>query len=265
MPEKPSLLRRARTALRPVRRFARECRHRLWRSLRLIGQDWAKGLPEELLFWEKALQDPARHWVESEFRERTNPTLELQDAFKALIDAPPGAVVRLLDVGAGPLTRLGKHWEGRRVEIVPVDPLADEYAAMMQRIGLQPPVLTRRGDGEKLLEQFAENSFDLAYASNSLDHSYDPLGAIRQMFAVVKPGCWVYLWHFAHVGVTEGYAGLHQWDFDLKDGDVILSDGRGRSHSLAAEFRGVGRLVAESERFLGEPVVVARIQKKPVA
>jgi SAM-dependent methyltransferase len=223
--------------------------------------DWGKGLPEELRFWEDALREEGRRWIRSEYQQRTNPNLELQEELKRLIQAPVGAAVRLLDVGAGPLTRLGKKWEGRTLQIVPVDPLAEQYTALLARLGLRPLVPTQPGHGEKLLEMFEKNSFDLAYASNSLDHSYDPMLAITQMFAVVKPHCYVYLWHFARVGTTEGFQGLHQWDFDIKHGDLILSNGRGTRHSLALEFQGVGRLECEFQKFGESRVVVGKLRK----
>lgn len=256
---------RLRHALRPVRRFFRESRHRVLRRLGFLGEGWEEALPEELLFWENALKDGGRNWIRSEYEERLNPDLPLQGFLTELIPAAPGAAVRILDVGAGPLTRLGKHWPGRRLELTPVDPLAEQYRALLDRLGIRPPVFTEEGHGEKLQEQFGENFFDLAYASNSLDHSYDPMRAIRQMFAVVRPGCCVYLWHFPHVGVEEGYAGLHQWNFDIRDGDLILSDGRGKRHALREEFRGLGQTTCHFEKFQNHSVVVGIIRKQTVA
>jgi SAM-dependent methyltransferase len=238
-------------------------RNRLGRRLGVLGAGWAESLPEELRFWESALRDPDRHWLRSEFDERMNPDLELQDFLRALIPAAPGSTVRLLDVGAGPLTRLGKRWEGRRLELIPVDPLAGAYRQLMDRLGLKPPVSTEEGHGEKLLERFAADSFDLAYASNALDHSYDPMLAIEQMFAVVKPGGSVYLWHFAHVGIAEGYEGLHQWDFERKGDDMTISNGKGVRLSLATTFAGRGEVHCHLEKFLDQTVVVARVRKLP--
>ena len=250
-----------RCVLRPVPRALRELRHRVLRLAGLIGGDWDQGLPEELRFWEEALKEEGCHWIRSEYQERMDPHLELQEELKRLIPAPAGAVVRLLDVGAGPLTRLGKRWEGRTLQLYPLDPLAEEYEALLARLNLRPPVLTRTGHGERLTEEFEKNFFDLAYASNSLDHSYDPLLAIRQMFAVVKPMCYVYLWHFATVGLAEGYQGLHQWNFDIKHGDMILSDGRSRRYSLAGEFKGTGELECEFQKFGKLKVVVGKLKK----
>jgi SAM-dependent methyltransferase len=256
-----NIIQRSRHALRPVRQFLRESYRRLLRRCGLITADWQESLPEELQFWERALTDPDRNWLRSEYQERLNPALELQADLKALIHAPPGAVVRILDVGAGPLTRVGKHWAGRTLRLYPVDPLAEDYRALLARLRIQPPVATVAGHGEKLLEQFAENFFDLAYASNSLDHSYDPLGAIEQMFRVVKPGGHVYLWHFSRAGVTEGYTGLHQWNFEIKDGELLLTNGRGLRHELGTVFHGRGEWTCTRASFAGNPVVVGALRK----
>jgi SAM-dependent methyltransferase len=238
-----------------------EAWYRLSRRAGFLNVKRNDGLGEEAEFWENALKEEGRYWVRSEYQQRMNPDLELQGDLKKLIPAPHGAIVRILDVGAGPLTYVGKRWEGRTLELVPVDPLAKEYKAILTRLKLHPPVFTEVGDGEKLLEQFEKNSFDLVSAYNSLDHSQNPLGAIQQMFAVVKPGCYVYLNHYVNEGVKEGYRGLHQWNFDIKHGDVILSDGRGTRCSLIEEFKNTGLLESEFGTAFGSSLVVAKIKK----
>jgi SAM-dependent methyltransferase len=244
------------------------------RRLGLIGNEWEKGLPDEVEFWEfalgKAVQNPESVWFP--YRKWMDPSLDLQEEFKALIDAPPGAVVRLLDVGSGPLTRLGKKWQDRTIEVHPVDALAEDYRSIMSRLHISPPVWPESGHAEKLLQKFPPDYFDFAHASNSLDHAYDPLLSIRQMLAVVKPGCYAYLWHFAHEGLTEGYSGLHQWDFSIRGSDVFLRDGRGKSYSLANEFRNIATLGCERQKYFeeatvnthaapGKDVVVAKLRK----
>lgn len=72
------------------------------------------------------------------------------------------------------------------------------------------------------MERFREGEFDLAYSRNALDHSYDPMRAIKQMVMLVKPGQYVYLDHKAHEAVKARYTGLHQWNFDVKDGRFVL-------------------------------------------
>src|SRR5215510_6348876 len=69
--------------------------------------DRDKALESEGEYWEQALSNGGRNWNLAEYQERTNPNLELQPELKELIKVPAGGVVRILDVGSGPLTRVG--------------------------------------------------------------------------------------------------------------------------------------------------------------
>ncbi len=257
-PDTHNCIKSVRRTLRPVKRSLLEWNTLVLRRLGLLGGEREKAWPEEVRFWEsvlgKAVENPDA--APFPYRSWLDPDFELQEEFKALIAAPAGATVRLLDVGSGPLTRLGKKWEGRKLEVHAVDPLAEDYKTLMARLRISAPVAPEAGQGEALLEKFPLAYFDFAHASNSLDHAYDPMLAIRQMLAVVKPNCYVYLWHFAHVGVMERYSGLHQWNFEIKGSDMILSDGRGKNYSLASELSDIAELQCERRKFFEKGVVV---------
>jgi len=226
----------------------------------LDGGDWKSGLPIEMTFWEWALKDNGKNWDQGEWRNCTNPDLELQQELKDLIPAPPGAIVRILDVGSGPLTRVGKKWSGREVQISPVDPLGDQYNALMARLSLKPLVAPIQGDGEKLLDLFQPDTFDLGYASNSLDHSYDPIAAIQQMLAVVKPGHFVYLWHATNEGVKAHYSGLHQWNFNVRKDEFVLSDGK-HTQSVTEACKGLAEVTCELGTAFDTEIVITRMKK----
>ena len=243
------------------RRLKQASVHRKRQRGELQSPDWQSGLLEENVFWTRALTDPARNWNINEYRERTNPDFELQPELRSLIPAPEGATVRILDVGAGPLTRIGKKWPGRRLEIIATDPLADKYNALVHRLQVPLLVPVSVADAEKLTETFPKNHFDLAYASNCLDHSYDPILAIQQMMEVVKPGRCVYLWHFANEGRKECYQGLHQWNFDAVGDRFFVSDGR-VTHSLADKLNSTAEISCEKTEAFGNQVVIAKIRKK---
>jgi SAM-dependent methyltransferase len=238
-----------------------QSRASLLRKLGLLAGDWKSSLPKELQFWDDALKDDGRYWDQDEWRNCTNPDLELQEDLKSLIPAPAGSVVRILDVGSGPLTRVGKRWEGRQIEIVPTDPLAEQYALLLSKHGIKPLVPSVFAHGEKLLDRFKTESFDLAYASNSLDHTYDPLTVIRQMLALVKPSHYVYLWHMANEGMRECYNGLHQWNFDIRKDHLVISDGRRPARSISAELGSGAEISCEFRTAFGAKAVVARIKK----
>jgi SAM-dependent methyltransferase len=183
------------------------------------GRD--EGLDEELGFWYRWLRDRGDPWF-WDYDRRTNRRAPLQTVYRELIRARPGARVRILDVGSGPLTTVGTRWPGRRVSITPVDPLADRYNEMLAEFGITPPARPIKGDAERLAELLPHGSFDLACATNSLDHAYDPVRAIRQMLRVVKPGGHVVLDHRADEGELMRYTALHQWNFRADDGRFII-------------------------------------------
>ena len=89
---------------------------------------------------------------------------------------------------------------------------------MLDRVGVEPPVRTTQCESEKLTEVFGTNAFDLVYARNTLDHSYDPVKAIRSMIDVVKPGCHALLEHAQNEAEEENYMGMHQWNLSVDDG-----------------------------------------------
>ena len=253
-----------RNTARKARRILTQARAICLRRAGFLRKDWSSELSTELNFWESVLQenspidDPrTREWR----RNCADPNFALQEELKELIPAPPGSVVKILDVGSGPLCFLGKRWPEREVQITAVDPLANEYNALFAKLSLRPLVSPSAGCGEKLLEQFAPDTFDLAYARNSLDHSFDPLMAIQNMLTVVKPGHFVYLWHAANEGVRQHYTGLHQWNFDIRDGEFIVDNGQ-RTDSVTAALAAKGNVSCEFQTALeGHKVVVTRIKK----
>jgi ubiquinone/menaquinone biosynthesis C-methylase UbiE len=145
----------------------------------------------------------------------------LQAWLQKLLPKPDAAALKFLDVGAGPLTWIGKKWGARRIQINALDPLADSYNKILDHYGLNPPVRTVAIAGEDLLKVFPANSFDLAFARNSLDHSYDAPEVIGNMVAVTKPGGIVFLWHAQNEGERYNYQGLHQWNF-RQEGDALI-------------------------------------------
>ncbi|MEO0585675.1 MAG: methyltransferase domain-containing protein, partial [Bacteroidota bacterium] len=169
---------------------------------------WKAGIKSEVIFWNKYLRTSGLHWPET-FRFRTDPDAMLQSRPAELL--PDHEAVQILDVGAGPFTYLGKKCEGREIKITAVDPLADEYDELLEKHNVEPPVRTIKVDGERLTETFEVDTFDLVFARNCIDHSYNPEQAILEMISVCKPDCYVLLEHRPNEAENERYVGLHQW------------------------------------------------------
>ena len=215
---------------------------------------WAGAVDEEITFWRKWFATKGGPWPQ-DFKFRFDPESSLQESVaKHLTDVGPS--VRLLDVGSGPLTMIGKRWPGHDLEITPVDALADQYDALLAEFSLTPPVRTRKCDTEHLSDEFAPDTFDVAYCRNALDHHYQPLDAIHQMVTVVKPGGTVLLQHSVNEAEREAYSGMHQWNFDWRDGDCVIWR-PGKEWSLQSEFAGQATVSGGKE----QEVVTAKLTK----
>jgi Methyltransferase domain len=218
---------------------------------------WRKGKSSEVDFWAGWLVGaPGTEQWKSDRDERLNPETEIRDPLvRDELDRNPAEEISILDVGAGPVTWLGFRYPGKTLTIVAVDPLADEYDRLLREAGLDPPVRTIRVAGEELLEHFGAGRFDIAYATNALDHSADPFTIISNMVAVVRSGGAVLLRHKRNEGESARYGGLHQWNFDVVDERLVLwnnaaqvdvgssLEGRAQTTAWISENEAVARLV----------------------
>jgi SAM-dependent methyltransferase len=180
-----------------------DARHRQ-REIETLGpvERWAGLQKDEIDFWDRVLSTT-----------RLNPGKPLQGYLTKLIDAPPQSRVEILDVGAGPLTVLGFRWREREVHITALDANAAEYDRLLQKYGIDPPCRTKLGYAEDLASVVPMSFFDLVHARNCIDHSKDPVNAIKEMVRATKPGGFVFLNHILNEGRRNRYSGPHQWNF----------------------------------------------------
>jgi SAM-dependent methyltransferase len=218
---------------------------------------WRFGIRSEVRFWDRYFRTKGSDWPET-YPLRFDPGLPLQARPAALL--PSQSEVDVLDVGAGPLTYLGKTQPGRRIRITAVDPLADEYDRLLSQHGIRPLVRTQKLAAEQLTERFPPESFDLVFARNSIDHSFDPELAIGQMISVVKKGGYVLLEHQPNEAEGEHYTGLHQWNFSMSaSGDFMIAS-RLRSVNMTRKYAAQCRITCEMVRDEeAEVLVVTRI------
>jgi len=174
------------------------------------------------------------------------------------------AVCAVLDVGSGPVSGIGALAPGKLINLYLTDALAREYNKMLNRLGISAAVRPLPVDAEKLTTVFPEDYFDLVVCFNALDHTYDPIGAICEMVAVCKPGCWIFLGHHNNVAVIEDYHGLHQWNLDCCGGRFVVWNREGH-HDVLDSVPGIGSIrleqVPASEGH--EPFLYAWLQKAP--
>jgi SAM-dependent methyltransferase len=230
-----------------------------WQRLRQALR-WRSGHSSEVGFWDRYLCTKGLRWPD-EFAERMNPDLELSADLAALLKGA-AKTARVLDVGAGPLTIVGKKLGGGSIDLTAVDPLAPQYDQLLSKHGLNPPVRTQAGKAEELAVLFAPDSFDLAHARNCLDHALDPFQAVQQMLAVVKPGGWVYLKHHPDEGMREQWHGLHQWNFSRSTaGDFIISS-RSRELNATSTLASKANVLCDLTCEGGEEWIIVKIHKR---
>jgi SAM-dependent methyltransferase len=183
------------------------------------GAAWADGLDDEMSHWRQVFTDEPEQ-VASVMRMDAPiaPGSPLHGVLASLgVSAP-----RVLDVGAGPVSPIGRIFDGTPIDLVAVDPLADRYNALLDELGIDPPTPTIQAEGERLLEIFPAGSFDVAVATNSLDHCYEPWVVISQMVEVVRPGGKVMLQHYPNEGERQLYRGMHRWNLEERGGHLTV-------------------------------------------
>ncbi len=180
---------------------------------------WTKNLPKEETFWTQVISG-------ENSRDRDFSSIELQVGGHFRLTSrsmsTSRAWTRILDVGAGPVTDIGKKGMPPNIEIVAIDPLADFYNQKLDEHGVCPWLRTRQGEAERL-QEYGLGLFDIIYCPNALDYGYDPMTAIEAMLGVVKKTGVVFLLGSVNEGEKHGYSGLHQWNFlPAEDGDLFI-------------------------------------------
>lgn len=182
---------------------------------------WAEGIAHEITFWDEVARTGGLQWPEV-FRARMDPRTPVLPWIVGAARAQGGRA-RVLDVGAGPVTVLGHAAPAdAAVEIIATDPLADAYARIHARHGLNSPNTTRFAFAEYLSAHFEPESFDIAHCRNALDHAIDPMTGLIEMLRVVKPGGLVVLEHARNEAETQGYSGFHHHNFDVREGRFVI-------------------------------------------
>ncbi len=201
-------------------------------KVRPLGDPKPEFLENARAIWNRHAADEARFWwnwlttselyIERDRAFRLQHHRELADNIKNLIHAPEGGTVRILDVGAGPLSVIGTHWPGRSVELVPIDALAAQYAPMLKELDVIPPTPTQYADAETLSSKFPQNTFDFTHCVNALDCCANPMKAISEMVKVTRPGGCILVICRLNLAETERNFGLGQWNISLERGRPVV-------------------------------------------
>ena len=193
---------------------------------------WEWGKNHELTYWDI---DLAKSGDNYDYRLDINYNLQTRPALLL----PNNKFIDILDVGAGPLTTLGKRYNDKSLNIIAVDPLADGYNVILDKYNITPIVKTKNIAAEEISDYFPNNSFDLIFARNCIDHSYDPEKALLQMIDTVKKNHYVLLEHRINEGKNENYIGLHQWNFNISMENNFIISSKYKSLNFSKKYKDI--------------------------
>lgn len=192
-------------------------------SFRLERQlsSWSEGVRYEIDFWRSWFSTRGLSWPD-DYRERFDPKAALEPGISTLVSDLGIRRVRILDVGAGPATNVGKTHSSAEVSLSACDPLAWQYQQMYREFDAVPPVPTQFAVAEDLSQFFELSSYDIVHCRNALDHSFDPMRGVVEMLKVARVGGWVVLRHHPNEAEREDYVGFHQFNFEIRDGRFVI-------------------------------------------
>lgn len=180
---------------------------------------WRAGIAYETEFWTRWFDTKGLVWPD-DYLARMAPAPVAAQLMQLI--PPEVADARVLDVGAGPVSRIGSFLPGRAGSVRAVDPLAKRYRAIIAAAGVSVPLATEFAFAEDLSARFDAASFDLVTCTNALDHAMEPVWGLLEMMMITRPGGHIFLNHRRNEAEFEGYSGFHQWNFDVADGEFVI-------------------------------------------
>lgn len=168
---------------------------------------WKQGIQYEVDFWTRWFETKGLEWPQ-DYERRLAP-LPLAPWLEALLPADRD-VTEMLDVGAGPLTRIATFSPTREIRVTATDPLAGHYDAVIDASGIEPQVRTQLAFAEDLSARFERNRFALVTCTNALDHAIEPVWGILEMMMVLERHGSIVLVHHQNEAEFENYSGFHQ-------------------------------------------------------
>jgi ubiquinone/menaquinone biosynthesis C-methylase UbiE len=187
-------------------------------------EEWSKWTQCEINHWDRVFDgyvNDITSYYHVYTKRRLDDKLKLHTNVQNLVDDIDKDQITILDVGSGPLPFLGKV-SNKKLLFTAVDYLSHEYDKLYNKYNVHPSVKPIQCDALELTNIFSKNQFDIVYARNSIDHTFNPIKCIQQMVHVCNKH--LILEHKLNEGIVENYQGLHQWNFFTKDSKFYISD-----------------------------------------
>ena len=192
---------------------------------------WDIDLKAEFLRWVKNIYSEVEYWVTDVADRRGisnkyNLKCRNNDKFSHRIlvnKVSEGSIV--LDIGCGLVSPYGDVLpDGKKIQFVPVDALAHYYNRINAQIkdGKRKDYKCNFGMFEFLGNCFGQNYADAIIINNALDHCIDPYRSIVECLYVLKVDGVLHMVHRRAEAVYEKWTGLHRWNVDCIDENLVL-------------------------------------------
>lgn len=182
----------------------------------IFFQKWISGIDNEVLFWEEFFSQKSK-W-QDDFKRRTSENPD----FKYSNFNLESRTIKVLDVGAGPISDVGIRMDGKKIDLCACDPFSDVYNSILEKNNIKPYVVTEFALLEKLSQFYPKQSFDMVCMHNALDHAFDPIIGLNEMMMVLKKGGNIMLAHAKDEAENENYNGFHQWNISVESENLII-------------------------------------------
>jgi len=206
--------------------------------------NWRLGT--EMAYWDSLLKDKDPDWVMEDICE------EISDLVKEI-----SPLVKILELGPGPRSRLTTGYDKGLYDLVAVDPLANDFK---KHLGGRDFLV--QGTGEDMWTRFQSESFDIAYASNVLDHTSNPQLCMNHLVYLIRVGGYIIIQGNTNEGSRTDWQGLHKHNIWVEGKHIMCKTQHGKKFRLSI---GPIDMISHRERILqGNPwfsVVFRRLDR----
>jgi hypothetical protein len=167
--------------------------------------------------------------------------------------------IKLADIGSGPISVATNILNELSIpgQLELFDPLAPTYNQLLDESDL--PHLPRiKMSLSELLSQ--PEGYDVIYARNSLDHSFDAPFAIFNLVDQLRVGGICLLEHYENEALLEKYDGIHHWNFEEVNGEFEIWSPVNRV-SVSRLLKTACSVNVLSQREFEKPWLTVRIEK----
>lgn len=189
-------------------------------SMATNDTSWSQAIGSEVDFWRSWFAEDK--YAEARDAKRRLATSTFPEGFAPFVGLGPSEVLRVLDVGSGPISGLPSRAPDNPVELVCTDALADFYNTLLDEHGFDEVPRVLKIKGEELSSMLAEGRFHFVHIANALDHCEDPARTLEEMYKVCKPGGLIVVASFENEGERRQYHDLHQWNLEADDQSLWL-------------------------------------------